>query len=255
MKGGPILQIQEITKTFGGIIALNRVSFEVGEGEILGIIGPNGSGKTTTVNCITGFVKPSSGRVLFRGEEITGKPPHKIADMGIPIITGAQDVSHLAPGKHTGEITANMLGELVSYCIVGHSERRRDFNETSDMVAEKTKLLLENSITPIVCLDLPYLDEQIKALFQNNIDVSRCFFVYEPVSAVGTGCPIDPIDANHTANQISFLIDNVAPILYGGSVTADNVKSFVDQSRIDGVLVGTDSLEPTLFAGIINSLT
>jgi len=50
MKGGPILQIQEITKTFGGIIALNRVSFEVGEGEILGIIGPNGSGKTTTVN-------------------------------------------------------------------------------------------------------------------------------------------------------------------------------------------------------------
>jgi branched-chain amino acid transport system ATP-binding protein len=83
MKGGPILQIQEITKTFGGIIALNRVSFEVGEGEILGIIGPNGSGKTTTVNCITGFVKPSSGRVLFRGEEITGKPPHKIADMGL----------------------------------------------------------------------------------------------------------------------------------------------------------------------------
>ena len=83
MKGGPILQIQEITKTFGGIIALNRVSFEVGEGEILGIIGPNGSGKTTTVNCITGFVKPSSGRVLFRGKEITGKPPHKIADMGL----------------------------------------------------------------------------------------------------------------------------------------------------------------------------
>jgi branched-chain amino acid transport system ATP-binding protein len=83
MKGGPILQVQEITKTFGGIIALNRVSFEVGEGEILGIIGPNGSGKTSTVNCITGFVKPSSGRILFRGRDITGKPPHKIADMGL----------------------------------------------------------------------------------------------------------------------------------------------------------------------------
>lgn len=180
---------------------------------------------------------------------------HKIADLNIPIITGAQDVSHLAPGKHTGEITANMLGELVSYCIVGHSERRRDFNETSQMVAEKAKLLLENSITPIVCLDLPYLDEQIKELFQRNIDVSRCFFVYEPIAAIGTGHPLDPIEANHTTNQIGFLLDNVAPVLYGGSVTADNVKSFVDQSRIDGVLVGTDSLEPTLFAGIINSLT
>lgn len=179
---------------------------------------------------------------------------HKLADLEIPITTGAQDVSHLAPGKHTGEITANMLGELVSYCIVGHSERRRDFNETSEMVAEKAKLLLENSITPIVCIDTPYLDEQIKELFQKNIDVSRCFFVYEPIAAIGTGKPIDPIEANHVTNQIGFLIDNLAPVLYGGSVTADNVKSFVDQNRIDGVLVGTDSLEPTLFAGIINSL-
>lgn len=180
---------------------------------------------------------------------------HKLADIGLPIVTGAQNVSHLPPGKHTGEITANMLSELVSYCIVGHSERRRDFGETSEMVAEKTRLLLESSITPIVCLDLPYLDEQIKELFQRDIDVSRCFFVYEPLSAIGSGHPIDPVEANHTANQISFLLDGVAPILYGGSVTADNVKSFVDQSRIDGVLIGADSLEPTLFANIISCLS
>lgn len=179
---------------------------------------------------------------------------HKLADFGIPITTGAQNVSHLPPGKHTGEITANMLAELVSYCIVGHSERRRDFAETSETVAEKAKMLLENSITPIVCLDLPYLDEQIKELFQKNIDVSRCFFVYEPLSAIGTGHPVDPVEANHVANQISFLIDNAAPIIYGGSVTADNVRHFVDQNRIDGVLVGADSLEPTLFSMIINSL-
>lgn len=179
---------------------------------------------------------------------------HKLADLALPITTGAQDVSSLAPGKHTGEVTAVMLAELVSYCLVGHSERRLDFGETSDMIAEKARLLLENSITPIVCLDLPYLDDQIKELFQKGIDVSRCFFVYEPIAAIGTGKPMDPIQANHTANQISFLIDNAAPVLYGGSVTADNVKSFVDQSCIDGVLVGTDSLEPTLFSEIIKSL-
>jgi len=79
----PMLKVHEITKTFGGIIALNRVSFDVHEGEILGIIGPNGSGKTTVVNCITGFIKASSGNVFFRGKDITGKAPHKIADMGI----------------------------------------------------------------------------------------------------------------------------------------------------------------------------
>lgn len=148
-----------------------------------------------------------------------------------------------------------MLAELVGFCLVGHSERRRDFGETSTLVAQKTRLLLENSITPIVCLDLPYLDEQIKELFKFDIDVSRCFFVYEPISAIGTGNPIDPIAANHVANQISFLIDNSAPILYGGSVTSENARDFVSQSRIDGALVGTDSLEPTLFASIINSLS
>ena len=83
MTSEPILKVEEVTKTFGGIIALNRVSFNVHEGEILGIIGPNGSGKTTVVNCITGFIKASSGRFFFRGKDITGKAPHKIADMGV----------------------------------------------------------------------------------------------------------------------------------------------------------------------------
>ena len=78
-----ILEVENVTKTFGGIIALSRVSFDVNEGEILGIIGPNGSGKTTVVNCITGFVKPTSGRVRFRDRDITGRAPHKIADMGV----------------------------------------------------------------------------------------------------------------------------------------------------------------------------
>ncbi|MFO7461200.1 MAG: ABC transporter ATP-binding protein [Desulfatiglandales bacterium] len=83
MNGEPILRVLEATKAFGGVLALNRVSFEVGEGEVLGIIGPNGSGKTTVVNCITGFIKMTSGRIFFRGQDITGKPPHKIADMGV----------------------------------------------------------------------------------------------------------------------------------------------------------------------------
>ncbi len=83
MNENPLLQVQEISKTFGGIKALESVSFDVHAGEILGIIGPNGSGKTTIVNGITGFIKLSSGKVLFRGRDITGKPAHKIADLGV----------------------------------------------------------------------------------------------------------------------------------------------------------------------------
>ncbi|MBW1720917.1 MAG: ABC transporter ATP-binding protein [Deltaproteobacteria bacterium] len=83
MNREPMLEVRGVTKTFGGILALNNVSFDLFPGDILGIIGPNGSGKTTLVNCITGFVKMTSGRVRFKGRNITGKPAHKIADMGI----------------------------------------------------------------------------------------------------------------------------------------------------------------------------
>jgi len=83
MTGEPILKVRDLTKAFGGVLALNRVSFDLHAGEILGIIGPNGSGKTTVVNSITGFIKVTSGKVFFKGKEITGKPPHKIADMGV----------------------------------------------------------------------------------------------------------------------------------------------------------------------------
>ena len=83
MNKEPILRVIDVTKAFGGILALNRLSFHVSEGDILGIIGPNGSGKTTVVNCITGFIRMNSGRVIFRGKDISRKAPHKIADMGL----------------------------------------------------------------------------------------------------------------------------------------------------------------------------
>jgi len=79
----PLLQVNDISKNFGGITALTHVSFDIAPGEILGIIDPNGSGKTTIVNCITGFIKLTAGKILFKGKNITGKPPHRIADMGV----------------------------------------------------------------------------------------------------------------------------------------------------------------------------
>jgi branched-chain amino acid transport system ATP-binding protein len=78
-----VLQVLNLSKSFGGVQALRDVSFEIKAGEIFGIIGPNGSGKTTLINCITGFVKADSGRVLYKESEITHRPAHKIADLGI----------------------------------------------------------------------------------------------------------------------------------------------------------------------------
>lgn len=78
-----ILSVKGISKSFGGLKALAGVGFDINRGEVYGIIGPNGSGKTTLINCITGFIKPNAGKVLFKGQDITGWPPHKIAHVGI----------------------------------------------------------------------------------------------------------------------------------------------------------------------------
>lgn len=77
------LEVHSITKRFGGLIALNNVSFNVREREILGLIGPNGSGKTTLINCINGFYRPESGKILYKGKDITGLKPHQICQLGI----------------------------------------------------------------------------------------------------------------------------------------------------------------------------
>ncbi|MFQ6033718.1 MAG: ATP-binding cassette domain-containing protein, partial [Candidatus Bipolaricaulia bacterium] len=73
-----MLEVQELVKDFGGLRAVDRCSFKVSRGRITGLIGPNGAGKTTVFNLITGFYKPDAGRVIFKGEEITGLPPHRV---------------------------------------------------------------------------------------------------------------------------------------------------------------------------------
>jgi branched-chain amino acid transport system ATP-binding protein len=83
MAGDGILEVVEISKRFGGLTAVDHLSFEVEEGTIFGIIGPNGSGKTTSLNCINGLYRPDGGRIIFRGLEIQGMPAHEVANVGI----------------------------------------------------------------------------------------------------------------------------------------------------------------------------
>ena len=83
MNDKELLKVENISKSFGGVQAVVNVSFILKKGGILGIIGPNGSGKTTIANLITGFVRPNRGKVIFKGRVITGAPPHKIANLGL----------------------------------------------------------------------------------------------------------------------------------------------------------------------------
>jgi branched-chain amino acid transport system ATP-binding protein len=78
-----ILEVQDVSKYFGGLVALDRIAFSVPENQIVGVIGPNGAGKTTVFNVINGVYKPDKGRIIFRGEDITGRPPFEVSRRGI----------------------------------------------------------------------------------------------------------------------------------------------------------------------------
>ena len=78
-----IFQIKKVSKSFGGVKAVNQVSFQVQEKKIIGLIGPNGAGKTTLFNLITGFLKPDEGHIYFQDRDITNLKPHKICQLGI----------------------------------------------------------------------------------------------------------------------------------------------------------------------------
>ncbi len=92
---GPILRTEGLTVRFGGLTALNEVSIAVAPGEIRAIIGPNGAGKSTFFNCVTGVLRPTAGRILFKGQDIAGLPPHEISRRGI---ARSYQITNILPG-------------------------------------------------------------------------------------------------------------------------------------------------------------
>jgi len=101
-RGGPVpvLRTESLTERFGGLTALNNVSIEVPRGEIRAVIGPNGAGKSTFFNCLTGVLRPTSGRILFNGEDIAGLPPHRISQKGI---ARSYQITNILPNATTLE--------------------------------------------------------------------------------------------------------------------------------------------------------
>ena len=110
----PLLEIRDIAVRFGGIVALDGVSFAIEEGEILGLIGPNGAGKTTLFNCVSRLYAPNRGDILFEGRSMLGRPPHRIAQIGIG--RTFQNLALFAPQSVLDNVR-----------IGGHAHSRSDF--------------------------------------------------------------------------------------------------------------------------------
>jgi triosephosphate isomerase len=190
--------------------------------------------------------------------------------------TAAQNCSNKKSGAFTGEVSAEMLKSLnVSYCLVGHSERREHFGETNEMLSEKVMICLTYGITPVFCCGEPlqireqntqndFVKKQLKeSLFPLSAQqLLKVVIAYEPVWAIGTGktatneqaqemhAYIRSVLEEHFGREVSQKIS----ILYGGSVKANNAKELFACGDVDGGLVGGASLNASDFIEIVRAL-
>ncbi len=192
------------------------------------------------------------------------------ATRGTPIEIGAQNLYWEDEGAFTGEVSGSMIKAAgCSHVIVGHSERRHFFGETDEQVLKKTVAALDAGLIPIVCIgerDRKNVEAVITGQFQRGISAltkvqfAKIVIAYEPIWAIGDGQTATPKVAADTHQLIRAqakskfgpdAADGVR-ILYGGSVKPDNAKCLMEQSEIDGFLIGGASLDPVSFAAIVN---
>ena len=193
---------------------------------------------------------------------------------GSNIAVGAQNVHWEKSGAYTGEISTDMLTELgVSYCVLGHSERRDYFGETNEGVNKRAHAAYAAGITPIICCGesleireagtyLAYVAYQIEAALAGfaAADVAKLVIAYEPIWAIGTGKTATFEQAEEVCKAIREAVAkkfnqqaaDAIRIQYGGSVKPATIKDLMQQPNVDGALVGGASLKAQDFAAIVN---
>ncbi len=184
------------------------------------------------------------------------------------ILFGIQNISAHPNGAYTGEIAASMCLDVhAQMALIGHSERRHIFADTNEICATKFKNAVHAGVTPVFCIGetlsehekgftKKVLTEQLNSI--KDFLTAHFLIAYEPVWAIGTGKAASKEEAQETHAFIrSLLPENYrhTPIVYGGSVNANNTASFLQMPDIDGVLVGGASLDPCTFKKIVAAAT
>lgn len=193
--------------------------------------------------------------------------------MDTSISIGAQNMNDAKEGAFTGEIAALMLKEAGAlFVLLGHSERRQYFNETDQALQKKVQRALKSDLQPILCVgesleerDGSRTEEVLKRQIETALEglskeaVGALILAYEPVWAIGTGkaATSEMIEKAHLIcrETLEGLFGKASakkiPILYGGSVKAQNTREITSCKNVDGVLVGGASLDPDTFTEII----
>lgn len=243
-----LLEIQGVSKRFGGLQALNRVSLHVSEGEILGLIGPNGAGKTTLFNVINGVYRPEEGRVIFRGQDITGRPPYEIARLGIArahqIVRPLNELTVLEnvmvgacfgrENRSLREAREIALAVLEQVGLAG----KRDVEAARLNVAEKKRLELARALAARPYLIL--LDEVLAGL--NPTEVATMLEVIRAIRASG----ITVLMIEHLMHAVMNISDRIVVLDYGEVIAEGIPQEIAHHPRVIEAYLGDPRLSQSL---------
>ncbi len=218
MSASLLLDVQGVSKYFGGVRANEDVSFQVNRGEIVSIIGPNGAGKSTLFGCITGFHRLDKGRVFFRGRDITNRKPHVIGKLGIvrtfqivQVISDMTVLENVMTGaflKHTGvPAVRRKAEEVLSFTAL---IEKRNYNALELTISDKKRLevsmalamepellMLDESMAGLTTVELREMIQLIRRVRENGLTVVVVEHVMEAVMelsdrviVLNSGCKI-----------------------------------------------------------------
>ncbi|MBS7622780.1 ABC transporter ATP-binding protein [Candidatus Bathyarchaeota archaeon] len=231
-----MLVVDNVTKRFGGLRALNKVNVEVKRGEILGLIGPNGSGKTTLFNVIMGFYHPEEGRVLLQGEDITDLKPHQIARRGVgrtfQIVRPFGDMTVLENILVSGLFSVPRGGEhrkIEDRCheILKITNLTERINDPADelSIAEKRRL----EIARALALDpqLLLLDETMAGLTHAEVDQAL-----QMISGIRKEFGLTMIVVEHVMRAIMSISDRIVVLSEGRKIAEGTPKEVSENEQV-----------------------
>lgn len=238
MSAASFLEVQGITKRFGGLTANEDVSFTVDQGEILSIIGPNGAGKSTLFNCITGFYRPDAGKVLFRGKDITTASAHKICKLGIArtfqivqVISDMTVLENVMTGTFLRTYDRKKVREKAAESLrfVGLHEKM-DFLGTDITIAHKKRLEVAMALGTEPTLLM--LDEAMAGL--TPVELREMIGLLRKVRENG----VTLIIVEHVMEAVMQLSDRVVVINSGRKIVEGSPKDVVRNPEVIQAYLG-----------------